>query len=82
MMRKPTMNLAGPAARLFLGGVALALATLALSFLRVNLAATAFVYLVVILVLSLAAWLHQLCFPLSLLPPWFTSLLRQFSTSG
>src|SRR5215472_6821841 len=57
MMRKPTMNLAGPAARLFLGGVALALATLALSLLRVNLAATAFVYLVVILLLSLVSGL-------------------------
>ena len=57
MMRKPTMNLAGPAARLFLGGVSLALATLALSLLRVNLAATAFVYLVVILLLSLVSGL-------------------------
>ena len=55
MMRKPIMNFRGPAARLFLGAVVLALATLALSFLHVNLAATAFIYLVVILLLSLVS---------------------------
>ena len=53
MMRNQTTNFWNTAAQLFLGSIALALVTLAFFKLGVDLAPTAFAYLVVILVCSL-----------------------------
>jgi C4-dicarboxylate-specific signal transduction histidine kinase len=53
MMHSQTMNFGGLAALLFLGSIALALVTLAFFWLHVDLASTAFAYLVVILLISL-----------------------------
>ena len=53
MTPNPTRNLAGSAAQLFLGGLALALAALTCSVLNADLATTSFADLIVILVFSL-----------------------------
>src|SRR5262249_39604534 len=53
MKRSQATNFGGTAAQFFLGSAALAVVTLAFFWFRVDLAATAFAYLVVILLFSL-----------------------------
>src|SRR5262245_15976192 len=53
MMRNQTMNFGRLAAQFFFGSLALALVTLAFFWFRVDIAATAFVYLAVILLFAL-----------------------------
>jgi hypothetical protein len=83
MMRNQITNFWNSAAQFFFGSIVLALVTLVFFRLGVDLASTAFAYLIVIVLASLmAASARQRCLPSCLLLAWLAFLLRQSSICG